>query len=423
MTKFQKRFTTAFATGAVLLNALAPLAFAETTLTISDNGAGSSNGVSVTDTSSQTVSQTNTANVTNTVTNNVNTGHNASNFNTGDGGVTVQAGTAKATTAIQNQLNSNVADLGCCQAAGSTKVTESGNGAFSQNGAALNKSNTTTVAQTNAAAVTNAVTNNLNSGYNQAGYNTGDGTVAVLGGNVQADTSLSTAANTNVARISPATGTVSTGNDTTLLITDNGAGSHNAVSVYMPNTTTLAQTNSATVANIVANSLNSGHNAANFNTGDGMVVVDPGNIVATTVVDNMLNFNGADIDCACTLNGGLTAKIHGNGAAPEGYLGNANNTISAVLGSTQAFGQGNGAYLTNSFGGSYDTGYNEASENTSGSIIGDPAVLGGNVVISTGASNEGNSNVIGSFTLPWNLPQVQTNFDFGGLLHFWGMWM
>lgn len=421
MTKFQTKITTAFATGAVLLNAIAPLAFAETTLTISGNGAGSTNGVSVTDTSSQTVSQTNTANVTNTVTNNVNTGHNAANFNTGDGSVTVKTGDATVKSTVDNVLNSNQAELACCKGAQDTKVTVDGNGAFSNNGVALNQGSTTSVAQTNAAAVTNNVTNNVDTGYNQAGFNTGDGVVAVVGGNVDVTTNVSTSANANVARIGSA-GAAPVAGGTQLYITDNGAGSKNSIGVTMPNTTSIAQTNSAAVTNTVANNANSGHNAANFNTGDGMVVIDPGNIKATTTVDNWLNFNAADLDCGCVLNGGLKAVIDGNGAAPEGYNGNAYNTIGAVLGSVESLGQVNGVALTNYTPGNYDTGWNEASKNTSGGAAADPAVLGGDVVVTNHVSNEGNSNVMGNFTLPWTLPHLQTSFDLSGMFHVLGMW-
>ena len=45
---YNKRIITAIATGAVLLNAMAPLALADTTLTVTGNGALSNNAVNVT---------------------------------------------------------------------------------------------------------------------------------------------------------------------------------------------------------------------------------------------------------------------------------------------------------------------------------------------------------------------------------------
>jgi len=432
MTKFTKSFTTAIATGAVLLNALAPLAFADT-LTITGNGAGSDNNVNVTNNSSTTVSQSNTADVTNKVTTTADTGNNNANFNTG-GGVAVDTGKATVNTTVTNTLNSNQASVNCCNSAQPTSVTVDGNGAFSDNTANLNKSSNITVAQANTADVQNTVDSKANTGGNQAGFNTGstsgaDG-VTVKTGDASVTTKVQTEANANVAQVAPSGAGTGAGVD--LLIKGNGAGSDNLIGVSMPSSVVLSQSNSADVSNKVDSKAKTGDNQANFNTGSGDVAIVTGDAGINTTIDNMLNFNAASVDCACVLDGGLTAKIAGNGASgtdgyKSGYLSDAGNTISATLGSTQVVSQGNGAEIDNSVYGknsSADTGDNEASKNTVYNPNMDPTVMTGDSAVTTTVENTTNANVLGSLTLPeLQLPQIQTQFEFGALLSFFGLVM
>jgi len=431
MTKFTRNITTAIATGAVLLNALAPLAYAETLL-ITGNGAGSDNVVAVTNNSTTTVTQTNTAKVSNIVDTKADTGGNSANFNTG-GSVTVDTGKAAVTTTVTNTLNSNSATVDCCGATQPTEVKIDGNGAFSDNTAVLNKSSDITVSQNNSADVKNTVKTDASTGDNQAGFNTGstsgtDG-VTVKTGAAKVSTTVGTEANANMARVSPA-GDPS-GSGTSLTIKGNGAGSDNLISVVLPSSIVLAQDNSAHVSNFVETKAETGENDANFNTGSGDVTIDTGKADVTTTVDNMLNFNAAEVDCGCVLSGGITAKIAGNGAEgtfgyDKGSLTDPENTISAVLGSTQSVRQGNGAYLNNMVDGRDNgayTGDNEASKNT-GDPSGDPSVMTGNSAVTTSVSNTSNSNVLGSWDLPeFQLPEFQTQFDFSAMLSFFGLFL
>src|ERR1700722_17881078 len=126
---FKSRLTTAIATGAVLINALAPLAMADSTITVAGNGADSHSGVNVSNNSVANVTQTNVANITNNVTSNASTGGNSSSFNTGDANNTVN---------VTNAANANQANLSNCGCNGSgANVTvggsdpAAGNGAFS----------------------------------------------------------------------------------------------------------------------------------------------------------------------------------------------------------------------------------------------------------------------------------------------------
>ncbi len=106
---FKTRLTTAIATGAVLLNALAPVALAQDA-TVAGNGASSNNTVNVTSNSNTTVAQSNNATVTNAVNSNSNTGGNTAGFNTG-GNVGIQTGNATTAVSVETAVNKNVASL------------------------------------------------------------------------------------------------------------------------------------------------------------------------------------------------------------------------------------------------------------------------------------------------------------------------
>ncbi len=335
MNNFKTRLTTAIATGSVLLHALAPVTFAQTTIVISGNGAGSDNSVNVTRNMTTTVNQTNYAVVSNDVEADANTGDNDANFNTG-GNVTVSTGNANVTANVSNNLNKNVAQVDCCVAAGNTDVTVSGNGAFSDNTVNLTQNSTTTLRQNNYADVDNDVDADADTGDNSAGFNTGDGDVTIHTGNATVNTTVNTSANVNWAQVGGNQG--GTGN-VSLRILDNGAGSDNNITAKLSNTTNLDQNNYADVENDVEADANTGDNDANFNTGDGDVVVDTGNAEVNATIDNMVNFNAADVNCGCVF-GGLLAKIAGNGADPE-WFSNDENTIKVTLTGLQNYDQGN----------------------------------------------------------------------------------
>src|SRR6266404_184135 len=145
-----KRIITAIATGAVLVNALAPMAFAST-ITVSGNGEQSSNQVSVGTNSTVQVQQTNTANISNKVDSSSSTGGNSSNGNTG-GNTAITTGNATSNTTVTNAANLNKADLSNCGCRSSgTTVNVSGNGENSNNTVGVENTNSVYVNQANAA--------------------------------------------------------------------------------------------------------------------------------------------------------------------------------------------------------------------------------------------------------------------------------
>jgi len=415
MDNTKQKIGVAIATGALLLNAFAPLAFATTTIQISGNGAGSSNYANVTQVSSTNVTQTNNANVTNNVTASASTGENEAKFNTG-GNVTISTGNANITANVSNALNSNAAEVKCCTT-GNTDVLIKGNGADSNNTVNLTQTGTTNVTQNNNANVNNNVDASADTGDNEANSNTG-GDVTIKTGNATVNSSVSTQANSNSAKIKPAAGSGGS-TDVALRILGNGTGSNNFIGATLIKATDLNQSNSAFVNNDVSADADTAGNTAEFNTG-GDVTIKTGNAKVNTNVDNKVNFNWADVDCGCAF--GLLAKIDGNGADPGDHEQDP-NTITVTLLSVQDVGQGNGADLQNNVDGSADTGDNEVKLNTGGVNGGDPTIITGNITDNSSVSNSGNVNSLGSVSpLTWpDVPSIGTEINWAAFLAFFGI--
>ena len=408
MTNYKRRLGTAIATVAILANGLMPAAFASTEIVISGNGSGSDNFVNVSQSSNTSVTQNNTANVTNNVSANAKTGGNDANFNTG-GDVTIDTGKASVNTTVSNTLNSNAAEVNCCNG-GNTNVTVSGNGAESNNTVVLDQNTNTSVNQKNTANVHNYVDADAKTGYNDANSNTG-GDVTIKTGNASVDASVSTVANVNSARVSSPQG--GSNPSASFLITGNGAGSDNFIDANLTKSTNVTQNNYAYVKNDIDADAKTGGNDANWNTG-GDVTIDTGDASVDANVDNSVNFNFADVNCGCTWD--VLAKIAGNGADEKGKDG---NTIVLNLDSKQAVGQGNNAYLDNYLDDlDAKTGYNDANSNT-GSVGDDPSVMTGNASVDSGVSNSGNVNSVGDL-LPFDWPDFPSNVEFS--FNFAALW-
>jgi hypothetical protein len=404
---YKTRITTAIATGAVLLNAIAPVAFADT-ITVTGNGVYSDNTVNAASQTTTVVSQSNNATVNNNVNSNASTGGNSANYNTG-GNTTVNTGNATTNVGVNNNLNTNSANANCGTCAGGpTNVTVSGNGVGSDNAVNVLSASNTTVNQNNNANVRNDIDANASTGKNDAKYNTG-GDVTIMTGNASTSVAVNTVANRNLAHVGGGSGS---NNGSSVQILGNGAWSDNTVNLLDSSSVVLTQDNNANIDNDVDADAKTGGNEAKFNTG-GDVTIDTGDAEATAWVNNSVNFNAADVDCGCLL-GGTDVKIAENGVHSD----NAVNATSAdglwVLADNQA-------NLDNDVDPEAKTGYNDANLNT-GHHDGDPSVTTGNAESSTFINNEGNVNVFGEgegLELPgdWNL---DFDFDFAGLMGWFG---
>ncbi len=403
---YKTRLTTAIATGAVLLNALAPMAFANT-ITVTGNGASSLNSVNLSSNTTTVVNQTNNLNVNNDVDAKATTGGNSANYNTG-GNVTVNTGAANTSVNVSTAANVNKANVDCCNKGGATNVTVDGNGAKSLNAVDLNKDKTIVLSQDNNAYVTNDVNAKADTGKNDASFNT-DGNVTINTGKATTNVSVDTKANANVAKIGGGQGA---SNGDTVTITENGVGSANFVGLGLSSAIVLAQDNAAKINNDVDAKANSGKNDATFNTG-GEVTINTGAAKTNVDVNNLVNFNAADVDCGCLLDG-VDVKIGKNGVGSD-------NEVAADLSNGLWVAEGNAAALNNDVDGNAKTGKNDASFNT-GDPSGDPSVVTGAADSQTDVSNAGNVNLYNqgaTLHLPgdWNF---DFQWDLHGLLGFLG---
>jgi len=382
MTNLKRKLITGIASGAILLNALTPFAFADTTIQISGNGSSSDNTANVSFDQSTTVVQNNTANVSNNVDVDADTGDNDAEDNTG-GDVSIETGDADVDVDVSNTLNSNSANVDCCQT-GDTEVLIQGNGTNSDNDANLNLTTDTGVFQDNYAYVKNDVDVDADTGNNDAKDNTG-GDVTIETGDADVSVSLATTANANWAQV----GSSGQNGDISLRILGNGSNSDNTIKLWLDNSVLLAQNNSAYIHNDVDVDADTGDNDAEDNTG-GDVTIETGDANVDVDVDNAVNFNWADVNCGCLLED-LLAKIDGNGTDSDNDI---NAWLSFNQGEEGSF-QDNDAYIDNDLDDlDADTGNNDNEDNTAEGD-GDPSIETGDADVDVDVNNSGNVNVLG----------------------------
>jgi len=392
-----KRILTAIATGAVLVNALAPMAFAST-ITVSGNGENSTSNVGVSTNSTVQVQQSNNANISNNVNSNSSTGGNSSNGNTG-GSTSITTGNATANTTVTNAANLNKADLSNCGCSNSgTNVTVKGNGEDSNNTVGVTNANSVYVNQTNDANFSNHVDSKAQTGGNDATSNTG-GNTSINTGDANATVTVSNAANANVASVGNGVNGAAGGSSVT--IKGNGENSSNVVGLEQGSAIVLAQSNDANFKNNVDADAKSGHNTANGNT-DGNVSVTTGDAKTKDTVDNAANFNAADLNCGCVLDG-LNVDIDKNGEDSWNAVeADANNVVAPEQANDQGF--------WNNVDGNSKTGDNTAVSNTDGSTT----VTTNAGTSKTDVNNAGNVNTIGNV----GGISVGTTFDFSSFWSF-----
>lgn len=349
MNKFQKRIVSAAASAAILLNALTP-AFAATTLEITGN-TNDDNTVSLNQNNTTSVSQNNNASVTNVITATANTGDNDANRNAG-GDVSIDTGSADVNVAVDNQLNTNVADVERCNGCGvgDVAVNISGN-ANDDNTANVGVTNTTVATQTNNADVYNDVYTSSNTGGNRTNKNTGG--VEVNTGDASTDTTVTNTLNNNALTI----GGEGDGNGVSVMIAGN-TNDDNTVNLAANASTWVAQANNAYVDNIVTTHSNTGDNDAYKNAG-GSVSIDTGDAETDVTVENTLNGNSAQI------------MGDGSSSVEARIVGNANwgdNDIDLDLAMNTTVFQNNNADVLNVVYADSDSGNNTAKKNAGGDV-------------------------------------------------------
>ncbi len=413
----KKSLASLVATGALLVNTAIP-AFAAT-LEVSGNGADSASAIGTNITNTTTAVQSNTANISNNVSAYSTSGGNASLDNTG-GNSTVLSGDSTVGVAISNMANTNTADLsGCCNNTNSD-VLVAGNGARSDTAVELGLYNATGVFQDNVANFDNNVRANAATGENLVADNTG-GTTVVNSGDARTTVLLDNTANANIAHVG-GTG-LPTGGSVSARVLGNGADSYNTVSLGVQKSVEAVQNNYADIENNVHAGATTGGNAVLDSTG-GATGILSGNAVTGVSVDNMANFNSADLDCGCVLDG-VAAKVSGNGAGSANYIA-ADLVDSQEAFQTNDWSCGGGLYdfvwsdrgSCNNVHANSDSGANLLEDSTSWTGR-DPLTLTGNTRSDVVIENTGNANVLGSSShlLPFD---VNVNFGLSGL-SLWGV--
>jgi len=163
-------------------------------------------------------------------------------------------------------------------------ITVSGNGSDSSSQAQVQTQNTTSVSQSNNANVDNSTSSNLNTGANEANYNSGDS--SILTGDAQNTTSVTNQnINTNSANASACCNLSSN-----TVISGNGTGSTNYVSSTNTTTALISQNNTANITNNIYINANTGYNNALYNGGSATIIT--GDITSNTTINNM-NINNS----------------------------------------------------------------------------------------------------------------------------------
>lgn len=418
MTNLTKKITSVVATGAVLLSTSLPVF--GVTIELTGNGVDSQNTANVAVDNTTAVTQVNDANITNNVTVSSSTGSNDANRNT-SGDVSISTGNSGAVVAVDNSANTNVANVeGCCAADVDVLISENGDSTKNSVNLGVNQEATNIVSQINDARLENNVDVTTKTGYNDANRNTG-GDVEIFTGDAMSATEIKNALNSNSAMI----GGGSEGSSVSARILGNGVESQNAINLLMGSGNFITQINDANVTNNVSTYAKSGGNDANRNTG-GAVSIDTGDALVDVAIDNMANFNAADVDCGCVMD--VLAKISGNGDSSK-------NRITADLGSYDVVTQTNlvaSGRLDNNVDVFAKTGYNDANRNT-GEAGDDPSVSTGNSTVLVDLANSANTNVYGNgFGWDWpDMPEMpdwgdyefQFGFNYAAMWAWMNMWM
>jgi len=265
-----------------------------TDVTVTNNGAGSTNNAVLTSHNTTGVTQYNNADVNNHVDSNAKTGYNDANANTG-GNVTVHTGAANTTTNVSTAANANNAVVGGGNGATNPTATFkiNGNGAGSDNFITAGLTQSATVSQDNHAWINNKVESNAKTGDNDANFNTG-GSVMVHTGDANTSVGVDNMANFNNASLN-----CGCGFDVLAKIAGNGSdypganGIDNVISANLLNYQTTDQYNHGSLDNWLDDqNAFTGYNDANSNTG---VTTDPsvftGAANSSVDVSNSANMN------------------------------------------------------------------------------------------------------------------------------------
>lgn len=196
MTKFSPKLSAAVAMAVVFASTLVPVAFADTMVDVSGNGANSTNNVTVSNTDKMSVKQTNNSTIVTDVNASSNSGGNNANYNTG-GDTSIMTGDAstKVKVSVGGSTNSAVLRDCTCKTPDNT-VNVMDNGADSTNTVDVTNKNKLTVKQKNYSYIVTGVNAKSKTGKNDANSNTG-GSTGISTGNATTNVKVKVTGSSN----------------------------------------------------------------------------------------------------------------------------------------------------------------------------------------------------------------------------------
>jgi len=258
-------------------------------------------------------------------------------------------------------------------------VEISGNGSESDNIVSVETVKETVVVQSNEADIDNDIEVEVETGENEVNDNTG-GDALVMTGNASGSVDVSTRVNLNA--VSDEREVVR--DDTSVLISGNGADSDNDVDLESFELVEIFQDNYADIDNDVEVDAETGENEANRNTG-GETVVVTGHADAEVTIENTANANLVNLEGPA--NGvrrpSYDVRVVGNGAYSDTEVDVFRSDILTIV-------QDNYADIDNDVEVDAETGENEANDNTGGDVMVDTGMAETDVEI----DNLANLNVV-----------------------------
>lgn len=200
MIDLKRKIAVGLATGAILAQAFAPVAFADINTEIKDNGTNSDNTANVTVNTTVSFTQNNNSYFDNTVDARANTGRNRANGNT-NSDVNITTGNADVNVNVTNTGGGNDATINL-PTVGNVNTDINHNGNNSTNVANVTKNAGFTGGQQNKCKAKNTVRKKARTGRNRANNNTG-GNVDITTGNASAAANVDNACTDNTFTLNP----------------------------------------------------------------------------------------------------------------------------------------------------------------------------------------------------------------------------
>ncbi len=148
---------------------------------------------------------------------------------------------------------------------------------------------------------------------------------------------------------------------TEIRISGNGSGSDNTVSANKNSTTSVQQSNSATISNDMSTSSNTGSNRASNNI-RGNVRINSGDADSSVKISNMANMNHVSVGDCNGCNGDTDLRVSGNGSR-------SNNRINLDMDTDMRVSQDNSSRIDNTIDTENNSGDNRADNNSRGDVM------------------------------------------------------